>query len=115
MGGCISPGWCSKSGRAHRAWLQVHHVAAGESGQCDLVNQVQRSKNRLLGRISGRVLEGIPSPSRTGDNIVETSLAPVEVLNVLGFSGYRVVGVAPHNNKMAWTLERQHSELRREL
>merc|ERR1712013_695959 len=66
-------------------------------------------------RISGRVLEGIPSPSRTGDNIVETSLAPVEVLDVLGFSGYRVVGVAPHNNKMAWTLERQHSELRREL
>ena len=26
-------GRCSKSGRAHRAWLQVHHVEAGESGQ----------------------------------------------------------------------------------
>ena len=26
-------GRCSESGRAHRAWLQVHHVAAGESGK----------------------------------------------------------------------------------
>jgi len=80
-----------------------------------ILEETYNGGSRLLGRISGRVLEGIPSPSRTGDNIVETSLAPVEVLDVLGFSGYRVVGVAPHNNKMAWTLERQHSELRREL
>ena len=26
-------GRSSESGRAHRAWLQVHHVEAGESGQ----------------------------------------------------------------------------------
>ena len=62
--------------------------------------QEKENTESFLFRISGRVLEGIPSPSRTGDNIVETSLAPVEVLDVLGFSGYRVVGVAPHNNKM---------------
>ena len=64
------------------------------------VPQDKKNTESFLSRISGRVLEGIPSPSRTGDNIVETSLAPVEVLDVLGFSGYRVVGVAPHNNKM---------------
>ena len=64
------------------------------------VPQEKENTESFLSRISGRVLEGIPSPSRTGDNIVETSLAPVEVLDVLGFSGYRVVGVAPHNNKM---------------
>ena len=62
--------------------------------------QEKENTESFLFRISGRVLEGIPSPSRTGDNIVETTLTPVEVLDVLGFSGYRVVGVAPHNNKM---------------
>ena len=30
-------GRCSESGRAHRAWLQVHHVAAGESGQVNSI------------------------------------------------------------------------------
>ena len=46
------------------------------------------------------MIEGIPNPSRTADNILETSLTPIELLDVLGFSGHRVVGVSSKNNKM---------------
>ena len=46
------------------------------------------------------MIEGIPNPSRTADNILETSLTPVELLDILGYSGHRVVGVSSKNNKM---------------
>merc|ERR1711953_1571297 len=71
-----------------------------------ILEETYSGGSRLRGRISGSVLEGIPNPSRTGDNILETSLAPVEVLDVLGFSGHRVVGVSSKNNHLVWTLER---------
>merc|ERR1712110_160831 len=80
------------SGAARHSYLILRKTYSGGS--------------RLRGRISGSVLEGIPTPSRTGDNVLETSLAPVEVLDVLGFSGHRVVGVSSKNNHLVWTLER---------
>merc|ERR1712130_278151 len=65
--------------------------------------------DRLLGRVVDSVIEQIPNASRTADNVLETSLAPVELLDVLGFSGHRVVGVSSKNNKMVWTLESEQS------
>jgi len=66
--------------------------------------------SRLLGRVD---IEGIPNPSITAPNVLETSLSPVELLDILGFSGHRVVGVASKHNRMVWTLEREndHREL----
>ena len=77
-------------------------------------------------------IEGIPNPSITAPNVLETSLSPVELLDILGLSGHRVVGVASKHNRMVnyfrddnlwyishqvWTLEREndHSELWRLL
>ena len=54
----------------------------------------------FLSRVVDSVIEGIPNPSRTADNVLETSLTPVELLDILGFSGHRVVGVSSKNNKM---------------
>jgi len=77
-----------------------------------ILEETYTGGSRLLGRIVDSVIEGIPNPSRTADNILETSLAPIELLDVLGFSGHRVVGVSSKNNRMVWTLEREHhSEL----
>jgi len=53
--------------------------------------------SRLLGRVD---IEGIPNPSITAPNVLETSLSPVELLDILGFSGHRVVGVASKHNRM---------------
>jgi len=66
--------------------------------------------SRLLGRVD---IEGIPNPSITAPNVLETSLSPVELLDILGLSGHRVVGVASKHNRMVWTLEREndHREL----
>jgi hypothetical protein len=66
--------------------------------------------SRLLGSVD---IEGIPNPSRTAPNVLETSLSPVELLDILGLSGHRVVGVASKHNLMVWTLEREddHREL----
>merc|ERR1712055_83276 len=77
-----------------------------------ILEETYSGGSRLLGRIVDSVIEGIPNPSRTADNILETSLTPIELLDVLGFSGHRVVGASSKNNKMVWTLEREHhSEL----
>ena len=51
-------------------------------------------------RIVDSVIERIPSALRTADNVLETNLAPFKVLDILGFSGHRVVGVSSKNNKM---------------
>jgi hypothetical protein len=87
------------SGIARHSYLVLEETYSGGS--------------RLLGRIVDSVIEGIPNPSRTADNVLETSLTPVELLDILGFSGHRVVGVSSKNNKMVWTLEREdfHREL----
>jgi len=86
------------SGTARHSYLILEETYSGGS--------------RLLGRIVDSVIEGIPNPSRTADNILETSLTPIELLDVLGFSGHRVVGASSKNNRMVWTLEREHhSEL----
>jgi len=74
------------SGIARHSYLILEETYTGES--------------RLLGRIVDSVIEGIPNPSRTADNVLETSLAPIELLDVLGFSGHRVVGVSSKNNRM---------------
>merc|ERR1712055_881677 len=77
-----------------------------------ILEETYTGGSRLLGRIVDSVIEGIPNPSRTADNVLETSLTPIELLDVLGFSGHRVVGASSKNNKMVWTLEREHhSEL----
>jgi len=80
-----------------------------------ILEETYSGGSRLLGRIVDSVIEGIPNPSRTADNILETSLTPIELLDVLGFSGHRVVGVSSKSNKMVWTLERENVEFRREL
>jgi len=69
--------------------------------------------SRLLGRVADSVMEEIPNPSITAVNVLETSLSPVELLDILGFSGHRVVGVSSKHNRMVWTLEREndHREL----
>ena len=54
----------------------------------------------FLARIVDSVIERIPSALRTADNVLETNLAPFKVLDILGFSGHRVVGVSSKNNKM---------------
>ena len=59
-----------------------------------------RVDKNIFARVVDSVIEGIPNPSRTAPNVLETSLTPVELLDVLGFSGYRVVGVSSKNNKM---------------
>ena len=51
-------------------------------------------------RIVDSVIERIPSALRTADDVLETNLAPFKVLDILGFSGHRVVGVSSKNNKM---------------
>ena len=51
-------------------------------------------------RVADSVIEGIPNPSRTAVNVLETSLSPVELLDILGFSGHRVVGVSSKHNRM---------------
>jgi len=78
-----------------------------------ILEETYSGGSRLLGRIVDSVIEGIPNPSRPADNVLETSLTPVELLDVLGYSGHRVVGVSSKNNKMVWTLEREnfHGEL----
>merc|ERR1719376_1703563 len=76
------------SGIARHSYLILEETYTGES--------------RLLGRIVDSVIEGIPNPSRTADNVLETSLAPIELLDVLGFSGHRVVGLSSKNNRMVW-------------
>merc|ERR1712107_581702 len=44
---------------------------------------------------------------RTYDNRLETDMDAVQVLNILGFNGYRVVGTANNmSNRLTWTLER---------
>ena len=73
-----------------------------------ILEETYTGGSRLLGRIVNSVIEGIPNPSRTADNILETSLTPVELLDVLGFSGHRVAGVLSKNNMMVWTLEREY-------
>jgi len=80
-----------------------------------ILEETYSGGSRLLGRIVDSVIEGIPNPSRTADNVLETSLTPIELLDVLGFSGHRVVGVSSKNNKMVWTLERENVDFRREL
>jgi len=85
----------SQSGVPRRSYLILEETYSGGS--------------RLLGRVVDSVIEQIPNPSRTADNVLETSLAPVELLDVLGFSGHRVVGVSSKNNKMVWTLESEQS------
>ena len=42
---------------------------------------------------------------QTADDTVTMKLAPVEVLNILGGLGYRVVGDSAPGGKMVWTLE----------
>ena len=59
----------------------------------------------FLTRIVDSVIERIPNPSRTAANIMETSVAPFELLDILGFTGHRVVGVSSKNNKMVNYLE----------
>jgi len=73
-----------------------------------ILEETYSSGSRLLGRIVDSVIERIPNPTRTAANILETSVAPFELLDILGFSGHRVVGVSSKNNKMVWTLEREH-------
>jgi len=85
----------SQSGVPRRSYLILEETYSGGS--------------RLLGRVVDSVIEQIPNPSRTADNVLETSLAPIELLDVLGFSGHRVVGVSSKNNRMVWTLESEHS------
>jgi len=75
-----------------------------------ILEETYSGGSRLLGRIVDSVVEAIPNWAnpRTADNVLETSLAPVQLLDILGFSGHRVVGVSSKNNKMVWTLEREH-------
>jgi len=94
----LTPSGGQPSGTARHSYLILEETYSGGS--------------RLLGRIVDSVIEGIPNPSRTADNVLETSLTPIELLDVLGFSGHRVVGASSKNNRMVWTLEREHhSEL----
>jgi len=77
-----------------------------------ILEETYSGGSRVLGRIVDSVIERIPNPSRTAANILETSAAPFELLDILGFTGHRVVGVSSKNNRMVWTLEREHVHMR---
>jgi len=65
----------------------------------------------LLGRLTDSLLEDIATLSRTAEDRHETEITPVDLLNVLGFHGHRVVGVSTNpQNQMVWTLERKYYE-----
>jgi len=104
----------SRDGRGFPTTSQSGGQFSGAARHSYLIlEETYTGGSRLLGRVVDSVIEGIPNPSRTAPNVLETSLTPVELLDVLGFSGHRVVGVSSKNNKMVWTLERgtSHREL----
>jgi len=65
-----------------------------------ILEETYSGGSRVLGRIVDSVIERIPNPTRTAANILETSAAPFELLDILGFTGHRVVGVSSKNNRM---------------
>jgi len=69
----------------------------------------------IRGQLSGEVLENIRSPTKTAEDRLETSEDAVAVLNILGYHGYKVVGVGNSmDNRMVWTLERKYFEIHKD-
>jgi len=69
----------------------------------------------IRGQLSGDVLEDISSPTNTAKDRLETSEDAVAVLNILGYHGYKVVGVGNSmDNRMVWTLERKFYEFHKD-
>jgi len=69
----------------------------------------------IRGQVSGEVMENIPSHRNTAEARTETSEDAVAVLNILGYHGYKVVGVGNSmDNKMVWTLERKYYEFHKD-
>jgi len=55
-------------------------------------------------------IQGYISDLRLSGNSYQTAEDPIQVLNTLGYNGYRVVGFAAQNPRMSWTLEREYYE-----
>jgi len=69
----------------------------------------------IRGQLSGEVMEDITDPTKTAEDRLETSVATVAILNILGYHGYRVVGVGNSmDNRMVWTLERRYFEFHKD-
>eukprot|EP00092_Neocalanus_flemingeri_P033114 GFUD01036009.1.p1 GENE.GFUD01036009.1~~GFUD01036009.1.p1 ORF type:complete len:373 (-),score=93.53 GFUD01036009.1:234-1352(-) len=69
----------------------------------------------IRGQVSEEVLEDIPLPTKTAAERLETSEDVVAVLNILGYHGYKVVGVGNSmDNRMVWTLERRYYEFHKD-
>lgn len=95
------------------------HRTHPESVPCHsylLLEQTRRG-SMLRGRLSSDVLEEIESPTPIGTDRHETPMSPEKLLDLLGFLGHRVVGMAANSDGigMVWTLERKYYEFHDEL
>jgi len=69
----------------------------------------------IRGQVSGEVMEDIKLPTKIAEERLETSEDVVAILNILGYHGYKVVGVGNSmDNRMVWTLERKYFEFHKD-
>jgi len=55
-------------------------------------------------------IQGYIDDLRLTGSSYSTADEPIQVLNTLGYNGYRVVGFSAHNQRNTWTLEREYYE-----
>jgi len=71
-------------------------------------------KTEIVGELVNEVRSAFPTIQQRGDTYTLTE-DPVQVLNVLGYNGHRVVAMAfdQREGRMSWTLERAYFEFHR--